>query len=507
MPEKQPFDVWFKQVRNKRVPLVAIVSPDVLACEKMVGEWCRENAPGVSVIGWDCITGFSGKNVKGEQWAKGHEGVFEPGVMVSQLGNIENETVVIVQNIDMWLGEGSKEVVQGLLNVREVCESRKSVVVMVGGSVQLPGNLAQDVVVWEEGFPGDKEYREIIAEICTSAKLTQAVQQQTGMSHAPIPEGVEMQQCCDALRGLSRFAARQQVALSVKASGVDRGLLWQHKKQMIDATAGLTIFIENPGFSEMGGLEELKDEMRLIFGSKRRPKAIVQIDEGEKSLAGAESDTSGVSQDYMQVLLTHLQDTKAQGEIHYGVSGSGKTFSCHAIAGEFGVPLIRLDINACKGSLVGESEANLRRAIRIIEAIAGGEALWILTCNRVDNLKPEFKARLDPIWFFDKPDEQEQLSIWSICRKKYDIAGGDALPIESDLWVGREIEKCCRRAWQFGISLQDAARRIVPVMVQGREVIMKLQMEADGKYLSPSYSGVYRVSGKKDEGRSIQVGE
>lgn len=483
------FPTWFRNIRNRRVPLVAIVSPDMLASEQAIVAYMQERERDKQVILWDCIRGFRNTG----EW----ENAYTPELALAACEQARNQAVVIMHGLDMWLvQENQQEIVQGIVNLRGVFEQRACTLVMVGSSVHLPGNLAQDVVVYEEAFPGDGQYAELMTQACKAAK-PEAV---------PVPVERQMQQACDALRGLSMFAARQQVGLSLKRAGLDTQALWQHKKKMIDATPGLTVFLENPGFNDWGGSAQYKEEAGLIFQSRRVPKAIVQIDEGEKSLAASETDSSGVSQDYLQVLLTHFQDTRAQGMINYGVSGTGKTFACQAIAGEFHVPLIRLDINACKNMLVGQSEANLRRAIRIIEAIAGGEALWVLTCNRVDTLKPEFKARLNPIWFFDKPDEQEQLSIWSIHRRKYEIATGDALPSARDVWVGREIEQCCRRAWQFGVSLQEAARRIVPVMVQGRDVIEQLRKDAHGKYLSPSYAGVYRYHATQHE-RSVQLEE
>lgn len=47
-----------------------------------------------------------------------------------------------------------------------------------------------------------------------------------------------------------------------------------------------------------------------------------------------------------------------------------------AIANEFAMPLLRLDINRMMGKYVGESEANLRKALQIAEAIHPC-VLWI----------------------------------------------------------------------------------------------------------------------------------
>ncbi len=45
-----------------------------------------------------------------------------------------------------------------------------------------------------------------------------------------------------------------------------------------------------------------------------------------------------------------------------GIPGSGKSLTAKMVAGLWGIPLLRLDIGALYGSLVGESEENAMRA-------------------------------------------------------------------------------------------------------------------------------------------------
>ena len=59
-----------------------------------------------------------------------------------------------------------------------------------------------------------------------------------------------------------------------------------------------------------------------------------------------------------------------RGVLLLGVPGTGKSLCAKAAASVFERPLIRLDMGALMGSLVGESEANLRSAIHVAEAIA-----------------------------------------------------------------------------------------------------------------------------------------
>ncbi len=82
------------------------------------------------------------------------------------------------------------------------------------------------------------------------------------------------------------------------------------------------------------------------------------------------------------VLFRHLNEiSKAKlplpkGVLIIGMPGCGKSLIAKSIANEFGVSLLRLDVNRLMGQYVGQSEANLRRALSTAEA-AHPCVLWI----------------------------------------------------------------------------------------------------------------------------------
>jgi SpoVK/Ycf46/Vps4 family AAA+-type ATPase len=136
-----------------------------------------------------------------------------------------------------------------------------------------------------------------------------------------------------------------------------------------------------------------------------------------------------------------------------GISGTGKSLTAKAVATAWGVPLLRIDLGALRSKYVGESEGNLRRALRVIEAIgrcvvwldeiekalAGatqgaadggvssdalgallvwmqervGEAFVIATTNDAAALPPEItrKGRFDELWWVDLPNAVERREI------------------------------------------------------------------------------------------------
>lgn len=59
-----------------------------------------------------------------------------------------------------------------------------------------------------------------------------------------------------------------------------------------------------------------------------------------------------------------------KGVAMLGVPGTGKSLGAHATAAAFGLPLIRVDMGAIFGGIVGQSEANARNVIKFLEAVA-----------------------------------------------------------------------------------------------------------------------------------------
>jgi SpoVK/Ycf46/Vps4 family AAA+-type ATPase len=59
-----------------------------------------------------------------------------------------------------------------------------------------------------------------------------------------------------------------------------------------------------------------------------------------------------------------------------GPPGTGKSLVAKSVATAWGVPLLKLDLGALKGKFVGESEGNVRKAFRVVEAV-GRAILWI----------------------------------------------------------------------------------------------------------------------------------
>ena len=155
-----------------------------------------------------------------------------------------------------------------------------------------------------------------------------------------------------------------------------------------------------------------------------------------------------------------------------GIPGTGKSLCAKVTAGLWKLPLLRLDMGAVFGGILGSSERNIREAIQISEIIApcvlwvdeiekafagsGGDSgtasrvlgtflTWMqersrpvfvfATANNIEHLPPEFlrKGRFDEVFFLDLPTDEERQAIlevhlkrkdFTMIRHKFDLASG-----------------------------------------------------------------------------------
>jgi SpoVK/Ycf46/Vps4 family AAA+-type ATPase len=159
---------------------------------------------------------------------------------------------------------------------------------------------------------------------------------------------------------------------------------------------------------------------------------------------------------------------RPKGILLLGVPGCGKSLAAKACAGQWKLPLLRLDAGRLFSSPVGSSEENCRRATQLAEVTApcilwidevekalagvgsssytdGGTAArvfatlatWLqektapvfvmATANTVGSIPPELirKGRWDEIFFLDLPGFQERCEILRIHLEKYGRTSGE----------------------------------------------------------------------------------
>lgn len=481
----------FKAARSAAVPIVAINTPDPAATIQTILTGLNGTAP--AVVEWDCTAGLRGRNDAGRDACSKSNidplATTNPVDACGQLALLPAKTIGFFHQFHRVVGEFG--VSQAVWNLRDKFKGDGRMIVLLSPSMALPGELAGDVVVIDEELPGRAELAEIVKAI-------------HGAASAPVPEPPAMEKAIDAVAGIAAFPAEQAIAMSISRKGLDIEGLWERKRTMIRQTPGLSVYGGKETFSDIGGCENVKEFLRDVLRGNSAPRAIVFVDEIEKAFAGTGTDTSGVSTEMTGQILTEMQDQGYIGVMFLGHPGAAKTAVAKAAGNEAGIPTIQFDLGAMKGSLVGESSARLRAALKTVRAVSQGSAAFVATCNSFGSLPPELRRRFTlGTFFFDLPTAEEREAIWRLYCAKYKIGG--EIPEDSD-WTGAEIRNCVDLAWRLNRKLTDAARFVVPLAQSAPEKIKSLRDFASGKFISAAHGGVYRFDPQaRTERRALRL--
>jgi SpoVK/Ycf46/Vps4 family AAA+-type ATPase len=194
------------------------------------------------------------------------------------------------------------------------------------------------------------------------------------------------------------------------------------------------------------------------------------------------------------MMLSHIEDHNSYCVSLTGLPGTGKSLIAKTMGPQFGRMVVRMDLGAMKGSYVGESESNLRAALRLITSLSSDNALFIATSNSVNALDTALRSRFVDTFYFPLPTSDELAPVWDIHRSKYNLEGD--IP-EDTGWVARNIKQCCEKAYRLNMTLEEAAETVIPTGVAMAREVERLNEQAHGRYLSAStglkfeYMGVF----------------
>lgn len=324
--------------------------------------------------------------------------------------------------------------------------------VMIDSNDNLPDVIKTYTKPFELSFPDEEELQQIIR--ATLQRLHRK---------KPIEIGITQRGLDTIVRNLRGLTRRQAVRIITDAVSADQSftdddinVIIANKRRMIQQ-GGLLEYIQTPlDLSEIGGMHRLKqwlNDRRDVFSPEARAFGIVP----------------------------------PKGVLMLGVQGAGKSLCAKAIATGWQQPLLRLDPSTLYASFIGESERNLREALRQTEMMApvilwideiekafasaasrsadgglsqrmfGTLLTWlqehqapvfvVATANDIEALPPELlrKGRFDEIFFVDLPTLEVRKEIFAIHLQKRgrDPAGFDLdrLAEASDGFSGSEIEQ------------------------------------------------------------------
>lgn len=497
----------FQTAKSAAAPLIAINTPDpasTIRAIKLI--YSTGNTP---IAQWDVINGIGSLNQQSLQICNvmntTMDGSVNPALatgnpvealmkvagiakVTGTAGGGATDLILFFQNGHLFMdkitpGGLAAPVIQAVWNLRDMFKKCRANLVILAPQFIVPDELQHDVVVIDEPLP-------------TEGDLTNMINRSFTQNGLKKPRKNILPTLIDATSGLAPFAVDQIIKMSVTKSkrgkaSIDTDELWRRKINRIENTAGLKIHRSGPRFSDIGGNDNIKDLLIRIARSDRKPRLVVFIDEIEKALQAAGTDTSGTTSDQLKVLLTEMQNNDWTGLICYGFPGTGKSELSKAFGNEAGAMTVEADLGAMKHIWVGSSEARMRAFIKIIKAMGDSRVFFMATCNHIDILRPELKRRFKKgIFFSDLPHKKERDIIWNIYFKKLNIPQQEK-PDDAG-WTGAEIRVCCETANELKIPLKEACRFMTIVShAMGPDRVRQMRMEASGKYVSTQHPGVY----------------
>jgi ATP-dependent 26S proteasome regulatory subunit len=346
---------------------------------------------------------------------------------------------------------------QIIRRVRDAARSLKTsnkTIIFIAPKLVLPEELSKEIVVFDFDLPSLDELSVALDSSLQRAQTDQrikSVRLKKGQRERLLKasQGLTIHEMQSALS--KAFVAHQKLGETTIP------LMLAEKKQIIRKSGVLEYYSPEETFDEIGGVRHLKRWL------SKRDKAF--------------------SEDARKFGLP-----VPKGLLLVGVQGCGKSLTAKAVASQWKLPLLRFDLGKVFSGLVGASEENIRKAIKLAESIApcilwideiekglsgsgssnisdagtaarvfGTFITWlqektksvfvIATANDITQLPPELlrKGRFDEIFFVDLPGQEERKDIFRIHLEKRRRSADDfnlsRLQQFSDGFSGAEIEQ------------------------------------------------------------------
>ncbi|MDM8532263.1 AAA family ATPase [Anaerolineales bacterium HSG25] len=341
-------------------------------------------------------------------------------------------------------------IIRRLRDITNDLKSSRKTLVLLSPTLRFPTDLEKETTVLDYSLPTVDELAVSLDRVVHSAREIAGVKLK--MSHE------ERERVLNASRGLTCLEAENVFAKSlVMGRKLDLKIIIAEKESLIRRSQVLEYYESVEGFDNVGGMNLVKTWLR------KRGQAFSE-----------RAKTFG------------LPDPK--GLLLLGVQGAGKSLLAKAVASQWQLPLLRLDLGRVFSELVGSSENNMRSALRLAESVSpcvlwvdeiekglagvggsgnsdagtsarvfGSLLTWmqektspvfvISTANDISALPPELlrKGRFDEIFFVDLPRAEERRDIFAIhiARRgrqplEYDL---NELALKSEGFSGAEIEQ------------------------------------------------------------------
>lgn len=472
-----------------RYPLIFLVSWEEQRAGKMLSRVAQKQNK--RVFFWTATEGMREGRSAGEASAR------EPKAALDFILKSNEPALFVLQDFHAFMQDAS--IVRRLRDLVGVLKSSYKTLIVLSPTLSVPVELDKDIMVVDYDLPGPEELRRLFNEVSASSE--------SGKRFPVELEDAEQDRLIQSMLGLTLSEAENTIARAIVQNGkldisaID--VVLKEIKQIVRKSRLLEYFEAKEEFGSIGGLDQMKDwldKRGRAFGEPARKFGLPQ----------------------------------PKGLLLLGVQGCGKSLTCKAISGLWKLPLLRLDMGSVFGGIVGQSEENMRRAIKTAESVApcvlwldeiekglsgtqssnstdGGTTArvfstfltWLqektkpvfvaATANDISMLPPELlrKGRLDEIFFIDLPNASERREIFRIHleKKKRDPSRFDLDELSrlSPGFSGAEIEAVVAEALFEAFygrrdlesaDLKKALQSLVPLSKTMKEEIDKLRQWA-----------------------------
>lgn len=327
----------------------------------------------------------------------------------------------------------------------------------------------------------------------------------------------------------SSLPSRQELAASLKVCSESVEASITDEKPILDSASGLTLAEAENAFALAYAEKKSFDPARIL---QEKLKLVRQSGQLEIALPADSADLGGLQglREYVEAeVIPSLRDEslRVRGMLLLGIPGTGKSLFARVMGSLLQWPVLRCDMSSLKGSLVGQSEGNMRAALKLAEAVspcilymdeiekavAGHQSsgqtdsgvssgmlgillTWlqehkspiivIATCNRYETLPAELTraGRIDERWFVDLPTKSERQEIAAIHLRKFGVETDGRAEVIADLsdgWTGAEIEQLVKSAARrherkpTAEQLTAVSKEIKPISKVRADEIQKLR--------------------------------
>jgi SpoVK/Ycf46/Vps4 family AAA+-type ATPase len=472
-----------------RYPVVYVISWEERRVEDAIRAIARERTKMVHT--WTITQGFTTSADRRDAATR------DPLAALDYIARSPEHAIFVLKDFHAFISDAN--VTRRLRDVSAIVKNCYKTIIVVSPILKLPPELEKDITVLDYGLPSYDELSALLDQTIRS------VREMPSLDTNLTPE--ERERVLKATQGLTSTEAENVLAKSlVEKHRFDVDVVLSEKEQIIRKSGILEYYPANEAFADVGGLNLLKGWMEkrtTAFTDRAREFGLPE----------------------------------PKGVLLIGVQGCGKSLTAKAIGAQWRLPLLRLDIGKVFAGLVGASEENMRKAIRVAESVApcilwldelekglsgtqssgssdGGTTsrvfstflTWlqektvpvfvVSTANQVEALPPELlrKGRFDEIFFIDLPAANERAEIFEIHlrRRKRDSSKYDTKELAriTPGFSGAEIEQLVVEslydAFDTGrdITMDDirkAARATVPLSMTMREKIGDLREWASSR--------------------------